>query len=211
MNNTHQTKSCEKCDVCGKIGDEVKFYSYNNFCTECYKKEKENFYLQKKKSFSVPSCDRITDKIFVGNSDSGRDKKFLKENNISHILMLGSFLIPYFQDEFEYLNVELEDTANEDISLFFLKCFKFIDSAHGNVLIHCHEGKSRSPALVIAFLMYKQKTPYSKCYCYVKSKRNVISINNEFKKILLLFEKYLQSRNHQLDENFHKDFVELSM
>ncbi|MCO5569705.1 hypothetical protein L7F22_023421 [Adiantum nelumboides] len=51
--------------------------------------------------------------------------------------------------------VPLLDSPNEDILGVMQPCFKFIDEGRekGNVLVHCMAGKSRSAAVVVAYLM----------------------------------------------------------
>ena len=48
---------------------------------------------------------------------------------------------------------------DEDIERFFEEAQRFIDAAAaagGSALVHCHEGKSRSVTLVLAYMMQTQ-------------------------------------------------------
>lgn len=61
--------------------------------------------------------------------------------------------------------------------------FDFIEEARsqgGRVLIHCSQGVSRSAALVIAYLMWKQGRGYDEVYQQVKGLRGVVNPNIGF-------------------------------
>lgn len=54
------------------------------------------------------------------------------------------------------LRIPISDMEEEDIGRYFDEARAFIDSAAaagGAVLVHCHEGKSRSATLVLAYFM----------------------------------------------------------
>ena len=57
------------------------------------------------------------------------------------------------------LRCPLRDVEDEDIERFFEESKRFIDgaaAAGGSTLVHCHEGKSRSVTLVLAYMMQTQ-------------------------------------------------------
>ena len=57
---------------------------------------------------------------------------------------------------------------------------KISEIKNGNILIHCTEGISRSPALVSVYLMWKLNMDSLSAINFVKSKRNYIDINLGF-------------------------------
>ena len=60
---------------------------------------------------------------------------------------------------FRCLRCPLRDVEDEDIDRFFQESQQFIDAAAaagGSALVHCHEGKSRSVTLVLAYMMQTQ-------------------------------------------------------
>lgn len=60
------------------------------------------------------------------------------------------------------LRCPIRDEENVDIAAYFSKAHTFIEQARGRgtaVLVHCHEGKSRSITLVLAYLMKSQARP----------------------------------------------------
>ena len=57
------------------------------------------------------------------------------------------------------LRCPLRDVEDEEIERFFEETQQFIDAAAaagGAALVHCHEGKSRSVTLVLAYMMQTQ-------------------------------------------------------
>ena len=60
------------------------------------------------------------------------------------------------------LRIPVSDMEGEDIGRYFNAAQAFIDgalAAGGAVLVHCHEGKSRSVTLVLAYFMKTKVTP----------------------------------------------------
>jgi protein-tyrosine phosphatase len=84
----------------------------------------------------------------------------LKQLGIRRIVVAGGELTSHFPNQFEYLHLQVKDSLKEDISLHFTKVCDFIEEGVLNdegVFVHCAYGISRSPTLVIAFLMKKLK------------------------------------------------------
>ena len=58
-----------------------------------------------------------------------------------------------------FLRCPIRDEEQVDIAIYFKKAHAFIEQAKSRgsaVLVHCHEGKSRSITLVLAYLMKAQ-------------------------------------------------------
>ena len=68
MTNAQKT-FCDECSQC----HDIQIYTFDD--------TQPTFY---------PSISKITDKIFLGNEDGGRDKEKLKELGITHILVCGT-------------------------------------------------------------------------------------------------------------------------
>ena len=62
-------------------------------------------------------------------------------------------------------------------------------------------GISRSPTIVISYLMYKEKMKFEEAYDFVKEKRKVISPNSGFQEQLKKFETILEENNYILPDN----------
>ena len=62
-----------------------------------------------------PSYEQITEKIYLGNEDTARDKELLKKLNISHILICAEGCEPFFPNEYTYKILYIDDAIDENI------------------------------------------------------------------------------------------------
>ena len=63
------------------------------------------------------------------------------------------------KDPFVRLFIPVDDVGSEDITQHFDETRLFISEglAQGKVLVHCTEGRSRSVAMVVSFLLHREK------------------------------------------------------
>jgi len=59
------------------------------------------------------------------------------------------------------------------------------------VLVFCHDGISRSAAIIIAYLMFFKRKTFSQAFTFLKLKRRQAKPNFGFVKQLIAFEKSL--------------------
>ena len=191
----------EKCSLCGKDGAYIKEEGIY-ICNDCFVEQKrEIFNLYMNKVNLYPSYEQITNKIYLGNEDTARDKEILNKLNISNILICAEGCEPFFPNEFKYKILYIDDAIDENILSWLKEAFEFIDSSINNIYIHCAMGISRSPTIVISYLMYKKKMKYKEAYDFVKEKRKVISPNSGFQEQLKKFETILEENNYILPVN----------
>jgi protein-tyrosine phosphatase len=191
----------EKCSLCGKDGAYIKEEGIY-ICNDCFVEQKrEIFNLYMNKVNLYPSYEQITNKIYLGNEDTARDKEILNKLNISNILICAEGCEPFFPNEFKYKILYIDDAIDENILSWLKEAFEFIDSSINNIYIHCAMGISRSPTIVISYLMYKKKMKYEEAYDFVKEKRKVISPNSGFQEQLKKFETILEENNYILPDN----------
>lgn len=89
----------------------------------------------------------------------------------------------------------IEDTDIQDISQFFLPICQILDKSKQEgkkVLVHCAAGVSRSPTLVIAYIMWSHKKTRKEAYEYVSSRRPIINPNDSFMDQLAEFEDIIR-------------------
>lgn len=89
----------------------------------------------------------------------------------------------YHPGKFKYRCLWLLDGREEDITCLFYDVIDFIESArqeNGHVFIHCQQGVSRSSAMTIAYMMWKNGKDYASTHSEVKKKRNVSNPNAGF-------------------------------
>ena len=131
-----------------------------------------------------PNIDMImTDNIYISDFATSCDKNKLQELGITHIVCCIIGVIPQFPDDFQYLNIDIGDIYNQNISEYFNICNNFIEEAHknnGKVLIHCMYGRSRSVTLTCAYLMKKYLLTATKALNIIKNARPIAQPNPGF-------------------------------
>ncbi|XP_069096957.1 dual specificity phosphatase 29 [Pleurodeles waltl] len=108
--------------------------------------------------------------LFIGDEKTALDRYSLEQAGFTHILNAahGRWNVDtgeeYYSDmTIEYYGVEAADLPSFQLCEFFYPAAKFIDEAlrkpESKVLVHCAMGRSRSAALVLAYLMiHKEMT-----------------------------------------------------
>ncbi|XP_029465406.1 dual specificity phosphatase DUPD1-like [Rhinatrema bivittatum] len=108
--------------------------------------------------------------LYIGDEKTALDRYNLEKLGFTHILNaahgrwnVGTGAEYYSDMAIEYYGVEAEDLPSFNLSEFFYPAAKFIDSAlskqENKLLVHCAMGRSRSAALVLAYMMiYKGMT-----------------------------------------------------
>lgn len=136
-------------------------------------------------------CSRITPSLYIGSDRIARDLQELKKYKITHILnCAGTICDNYFPNDFQYKTLYLFDSKEEDISCLFYDVLHFMDEAinnQGSVFVHCHQGISRSSAMLILYLMWREDKPFQVIHEQVKLLREVCNPNAGFTCQLLLW------------------------
>eukprot|EP01089_Gocevia_fonbrunei_P000453 TRINITY_DN10475_c0_g1_i1.p1 TRINITY_DN10475_c0_g1~~TRINITY_DN10475_c0_g1_i1.p1 ORF type:complete len:422 (-),score=72.63 TRINITY_DN10475_c0_g1_i1:2-1267(-) len=140
-------------------------------------------------------CSKIGEGLYLGSRTVAQDRQHLQDNGITHILnCAGSICTNSFPDEIVYRTLFLYDDVREDITVLIYDIIEWIDNVlinGGRVLIHCHQGVSRSSAMMIGYLMWKWGWDYERTQAFVKAKRGVSSPNAGFIAQLLILRKRL--------------------
>lgn len=122
--------------------------------------------------------------LYLSSQDPAVCSDILKKYEIRHILSVGVNISEKLHD-IQYHNWDLLDLPEANI-IPHLK--KYIDIIHmnrkENILVHCNAGVSRSPAIIIAYLMIVMGLSYDEAYNKVKEVRSCIKPNDGFVKQL---------------------------
>ena len=156
----------------------------------------------------MPDYSLINKGIFIGNAESvignyaTQESDILEERNIKVVIsaLTEEEYDDYMIAEQDFPNIEwirllIDDDKDEKISQYFFEVHIIISKAlaeNKNVIVHCAAGMSRSPTLVIAYLMIENRWTYEEAYSYVRSRRGIIEPNIGFAKQLKALEYRLK-------------------
>jgi dual specificity phosphatase 12 len=93
-------------------------------------------------------------------------------------------MMPAQESEFVLKLILLRDSSTENLLQVLGEACEFIKSSlakdDGGVLIHCHQGISRSASVVIAFVMEEMDLEYDTALRYVRGARAKVNPNKGF-------------------------------
>ncbi|XP_050462164.1 dual specificity protein phosphatase 19 [Cataglyphis hispanica] len=124
--------------------------------------------------------------LYLSSQDPAVCIDILKKYEIRHILSIGVAInISERFDDIRYHTCDLLDLPESNIIPLLKRCVHIIHATRKeNILVHCNAGVSRSPAIVIAYLMIYKKLSYDEAYNKVKKARGCIRPNDGFVKQL---------------------------
>lgn len=158
--------------------------------------------------FKEKDMDKITNNIWLGNISSATNIKNLKRLGIKKVLSILENPVPKYtrEDNIKHGILKVVDSPEQNVIQYFGNCLRFMNGEE-NILVHCMGGCSRSPTIVIAYIMWKYMLSYNKAFEFVNRKRPFIFPNNGFKEQLKLFETLLIKNNYDLNRiNFNHIF-----
>ena len=145
--------------------------------------------------------DKIDDNIWLGDYKAAINITNLKKEGIQKILCVMDNQAPKYNEEnnFNRKIIEVADSPTVNIIKYFGECIDFMKGDE-KVLVHCMGGASRSAAIVIAYIMWKEKKKFADALDYVSKKRSCVFPNGGFKKQLKKFELLLEKNNYDLSK-----------
>ncbi|XP_077378534.1 dual specificity protein phosphatase 2 [Festucalex cinctus] len=129
--------------------------------------------------------------LFLGSAVHSSRRETLTSAGITAVLNVSSSCPNFFEGEFQYLRLTVEDNLAADIRACFSTAIAFIDAVKqsgGRVLVHCQAGISRSATICLAYLMHTRRVRLDEAFDFVKQRRQIISPNLAFMGQLLQFE-----------------------
>ncbi|XP_026170595.1 dual specificity protein phosphatase 3 [Mastacembelus armatus] len=140
--------------------------------------------------YSLPTqhFNEVFPRIYVGNAFVAQNAMRLQKLGVTHVLNVAegtSFMHVNTSAEFyagtgiTYHGIQANDSEQFNLSAFFEEGADFIDKAlahnngKGKVYVHCREGYSRSPTMVIAYLMLRHKMDARLAVATVRHKREI--------------------------------------
>ena len=122
--------------------------------------------------------------LYLGSQEAAGDEELLRHHRISHSLNLGS---SSSREQWTWhvveRSLELQDSPEQRIDGAVAEGTRFLQECKargGRVLVHCSAGESRSPTLVIAFLISTRGCSFLEAFSLVKERRPSINPNPSF-------------------------------
>jgi predicted protein tyrosine phosphatase len=146
---------------------------------------------------ALDSLSQITEHIYLSNYNTAHNTKLLLEHDIRNVVTLSAspFASP-FTPLVPTQRIKHEELGGEQLLISAIDCMKYpiIDnhfvevydfieecvSKNQKVLVHCVAGVSRSPTMVIAYLMKKNRWSFEQAYSHVEKQRPFIEPNPGF-------------------------------
>ncbi|XP_026870518.2 dual specificity protein phosphatase 8 [Electrophorus electricus] len=154
-----------------------------------------------------PPLSRILPHLYLG-AESDVTQDCLSTRGISYVLSVSRCCPqPSFVLQSQYLRIPIDDSLRDDLLPWIPQALRFIDGAMSlgcSVIVHCAAGISRSPALVVAYVMYSLGMDLEHAYRFVKERRPTISPNFNFLGQLQLFQNTLPLKNKHTDQPTHQ-------
>ncbi|XP_043990979.1 dual specificity protein phosphatase 18 [Gambusia affinis] len=139
---------------------------------------------------------QVTPSLFLSGADAPLNGALMSQKGITLIVNATlSHALPAHPGV-ECLRVPVSDLPCERLGLHFDRVAERIhDNRAGCTLVHCVAGRSRSPALVMAYLMRFRGATLRQAHRRVLESRPCIRINAGFWEQLLQYERRLYGRN----------------
>ena len=106
--------------------------------------------------------------IYIGNEHSREAEHF---NYIIQLCNENEYYPPLSYKPIDILTLKFNDLRTNDILQYKHAITDFINKCSGKLLIHCGEGVSRSPSILIMYLIHNLNYPYSGAHAFVSTKR----------------------------------------
>jgi ribosomal protein S26 len=121
------------CIQCGHHVVESKVVDFI-ICSECFDQAAVRDLEQRKSTRrgAKPSyADYVIDHVYIGDEKCASSKEHLLDIGITHILVVGAYLEPFFINDgcFQYKTIDVDDSPHADLSSHFDECVQFIDDA----------------------------------------------------------------------------------
>ncbi|KAH8821214.1 protein-tyrosine phosphatase-like protein [Xylogone sp. PMI_703] len=143
------------------------------------------------------------EELYIGGIFTLRRKSLLAETGITHIVSVLKYDFKDFEDwdKYEHLQIEVDDSEDEDLLGEFERTGAWIEHAlrewkdenqvkKGKVLVHCAMGKSRSVTIVLAYMLRQNPTlTVSEALELVRKSRPMAEPNEGFMAQLELYKQ----------------------
>jgi len=145
----------------------------------------------RKDTYLMPYPNRVLPGLFIGSISHASEKSVLRNVGITSIVNSTKNIKNYFPDDFSYVKLNIEDDERTCLQASIIQAHKFMQSAFakgGCVLVHCHQGKSRSASIVLSWMMRICAKSAIECLQRLQSVRSIVAPNPCFLRQLAVFD-----------------------
>jgi len=148
-----------------------------------------------RKPVSLDDCNQILPNLYLGGVDAVSDRDTLVQQGVGGVVCCFrelEFPSSRFHADIEYYRVDVEDVGREPIELFFDEATDFIHSwikRDKPVVVHCRAGVSRSPSIVLAYLIAHEGFSLLDAFSLACRQRSIVTPNIGFMEKLCEYEK----------------------
>lgn len=127
----------------------------------------------------------VPNALYLGPCSSASSAAYLTSNSITHVLSIGSTPSPKV-DGVTYRRLGLSDSTSSSVTSTLEAAIEIIESAlkssggRGRILVHCSAGVSRSPTIVVGYLMKQRGMSLKEALGHVLRVRPQVSPNSGF-------------------------------
>lgn len=180
------------CPICSKQPGTVNMNTLW-ICKSCYVESVQLLVMyDEKRSPENSHVIHIDGHLYISDQDAARNKVHLNQVGIQKILIAGSYLQPWFENDFEYKQLPWEDSYKQNITNHLEDALQFIHTSNEKTLVHCAAGISRSGSVIVAYFMKTYGLCYDDALQKARSKSPRICPNQNFERQLRNWEKTLK-------------------
>lgn len=124
--------------------------------------------------------------LYMGSIHCSFNEAGMTAKGVSHIINTSGTPAT-FPARFHYLSISIRDKDYSNLLSCIPACNIFIEAgleSGGSVLVHCTGGRSRSAAILTAFLMSSKKIGFEEAFAIVKQARSLAACNAGFEEQL---------------------------
>jgi len=130
---------------------------------------------------------RVTEYLYLGDVCAAHSLATMRRHGITTIVNMCLNCPDALDTLIETKRFGIRDAVDEDLTRVLEPAIQYIEGkirAGGRVFLHCKAGVSRSGAIAVGYIMYKNQWSYAQALSYVQSVRAVVQPNEGFVKTL---------------------------
>ncbi|XP_073346773.1 dual specificity phosphatase 28 [Pagrus major] len=144
---------------------------------------------------------KVTKSLFISNGRSACSDELIQQEAVTLCINVSK-LQPFPAAGIKKLRVPVYDDPGEDLYSHFDRCADAIqqeETRGGRSVVYCKNGRSRSAAVCVAYLMKHRRLTLAEALQKVKTARHVIDPNPGFMSQLQRYEQELKKRRREAD------------